>query len=146
MSPGAKLAICGFLVGAVTVCVAFVGASADWQYYLTADECLAKAESLVGSRLRVSGKVVPGSLRIASDRRQATFSICGNEGELAVTCAAPLPDQFAENLDVVVEGQLESPRRLKADKVLTRCASKYQPETDSASPGEATRAGLGADR
>ena len=41
----------------------YVGAAAHWKYYLTSDECLAHAADLVGSRMRVSGKVADDSLQ-----------------------------------------------------------------------------------
>ena len=37
-----------------------------------------------------------------------------------------MPDNLAEDIDVVVEGTLQA-NELLGDKVITRCASKYQP-------------------
>ena len=126
MSASMKLVIGGAVLAIVTGYVAYLGASSSWQYYLTVDECVAHADRFTGQRVRVSGRVAPGSLEIRDDRSQATFVLCGTEGELRATCPAPLPDNLAEDMDVVVEGRLDKQDHLRGEKVLTRCASKYQ--------------------
>ena len=131
MTTGKKLAIGGLIVVGITTYMAYLGASSSWQYYLTADECLDDASKLFGERLRVNGKIVANSLQIAADRKQAVFSLEGHEADLPVVCSGPLPDNLAENIDVVVEGSLDETGVLRGDKLLTRCASKYdaQPPT-----------------
>jgi cytochrome c-type biogenesis protein CcmE len=145
MRPGTKLLAGGLVVGGVTAYMAYVGASASWQYYLTADECVADASTLIGQRIRVNGRVVPGSLKIDSDRTQATFLLRGTGEELPVRCSGPLPDNLAEDIDVVVEGRLDEAGRFQGDKLLTRCASKYesQKKQESKQPSS-TAAGTAA--
>ena len=135
MSPSVKLALGAGIVAGVTGYMAYVGASASWKYYVTADECVARAAQLTGSRVRVSGGVAAGSLRLAADRSQASFDLQGATGKLDVDCTGPLPDNLAENIDVVVEGQLEAGGRLRGDKLLTRCASKYESREADAKEG-----------
>ncbi len=125
MSTTVKLWIAACIVASVTVYMAYVGSTASWQYYLTVDECLTDAKALVNQPMRVSGKIVVGSLQIATGRQYATFKICEADHELTVRCAGPLPDNLAEEMDVVVEGRLDESGHLRGDKVLTRCASKY---------------------
>jgi cytochrome c-type biogenesis protein CcmE len=76
---------------------------------------------------------------MADNRHHATFVLEGGQDtRLQVICAAVLPDNLAENMDVVVEGRLEVRGVLRGDKVLTRCASKYQPgETSDSWQGAA---------
>jgi cytochrome c-type biogenesis protein CcmE len=140
MTPGRKLAMAGAAVVAVTVYMAFAGASANWQYYLTADECLARGDTLAKNRLRVGGKVAATTLRISSDRRQIAFTFQTAKEHLTVLCAGPPPDNLVEGMDVVVEGRLEGPGLLRGEKLLTRCASKYKssPVDASGKPSEAT--------
>ena len=126
MTPGKKLAIAGIVIAGATGYMAYVGASASWQYYVTADECVANAASLRGDRIRVSGKVARDSLKIAPDRRQAAFSLAAAPHDLPVVCSGTLPDNLGENMEVVVEGRLDDSGLLRADKVLTRCAGKYK--------------------
>jgi cytochrome c-type biogenesis protein CcmE len=126
MSVRTKLAVCGLILAGVTLYVAYLGASSSWQYYLTVDECLANVLHFTGRRLRISGQVASGSLHIREDRSGATFMLAGTTGRLPASCRGPLPDNLADNVAVVVEGSLEEDGSLRADKVLTRCASKYE--------------------
>ena len=126
MSTGVKLAIGATVVIAVTTYMAYVGASSSWQYYLTTDESVAEAEKFVGQRVRVSGRIVDGSLETSADRTQARFAMTGTRETLDVVCSGRLPDNLAEGMDVVVEGRIEASGLLRGDKVLTRCASKYE--------------------
>ena len=90
-SSGRKLAIASLVVVVATAYMAYLGASSSWQYYMTADECLANVAEVAGRRVRVSGKIVPKTLRIAADRLGATFSLAGGTGQLQVVCPAPCP-------------------------------------------------------
>jgi cytochrome c-type biogenesis protein CcmE len=138
---GRKLVIGGLVLAGATAYMAYLAASASWQYYLTVDECLADAESLVGQRVRVSGKVASDSLRVAANRKEADFLLQGAEGNLHVICAGPLPDNLAENTEVVVEGHLEKPGLFRADRLLTRCASKYESQGSPATAESTAAAG-----
>lgn len=135
MTPAVKLALGAGVVVGVTSYMAYVGASASWQYYLTADECVVRAEQLADRRVRVSGGVAPGSLQVATDRSRASFSLQGATDRLRVVCAGPLPDNLAENTEVVVEGRLDPDGVLRGDKLLTRCASKYESREPDARGG-----------
>lgn len=126
MTPGVKLAIGAGVVFGVTSYMAYVGASASWQYYLTADECVLRAAQLADRRVRVSGGVAAGSLHVAADRARASFDLQGATDRLHVVCTGPLPDNLAEKIEVVVEGRLEAGGVLRGDKLLTRCAGKYE--------------------
>ena len=125
MTTGRKLAIAGLVVASVTAYMGYLGAAASWQYYVTAEECLANVSSLAGHRIRVSGKIVAGSVQVASDRGKARFLLAGHDGNLPVVCSGPLPDNLAGSAEVVVEGRLENAQLFRGDKLITRCASKY---------------------
>jgi cytochrome c-type biogenesis protein CcmE len=128
MSVRAKLIIGSTILLSVTAYVAFLGASASWQYYLTVDECAANISQIAGKRVRVSGLVAPGSFEVGKDRKSARFVLQGISERLATVCDGPepLPDNFAEGITVVVEGSVDEGGLLRAEKVLTRCASKYE--------------------
>jgi len=132
MTTTVKLAIAGSIIASVTGYMAYLGTAESWKFYLTVDECLADSALLANQRMRVNGRVAVGSLEIASGRRQAKFKLQGAESPLSVICAGPLPDNLAEDMDVVVEGRLEKSGLLRGEKVLTRCASKYESETNAA--------------
>jgi cytochrome c-type biogenesis protein CcmE len=126
MTVRAKLIAGTLILVSVTVYVAYLGASSSWQYYVTVDECVARASQLTGRQIRVSGRVASGSLQMTDQPSQATFGLTGAESRIKAICPKPLPDNLAEDMDVVVEGRLAGPNLLRGEKVLTRCASKYE--------------------
>ena len=132
MTTGTRLTIGVAMIAGVTAHMAYRGAGSSWRYYLTVDECAADLVELRGQPLRVNGHVAPNSLQIKPDRTEASFVLKGTDRELCVVCSGPLPDNLAEDMDVVVEGRLDDCDLLRGDKVLTRCASKYR----SKEPGQ----------
>ncbi len=139
MSTGRKLVMGGILIGGLIAYTAYRGASASWQYYLTADECLSQGKSLVGHRLRVSGQIAPGTLAIDHTRTRASFALAAEGGNLKVVCSGPLPANLAEGIAVLVEGRLDDAGHLQAEQVLTRCASKYESRASALSAGAARK-------
>lgn len=125
MSSGIKLLIGATLAGGAIGYLAYAGAANSWQYYVSVDEAANESSSLVGKHVRLSGRVAAGSLKIGNDRREATFDLRGDHHSLHATCRCLMPDNLAENIDVVVEGTLQS-SGIDGNKVITRCASKYQ--------------------
>jgi cytochrome c-type biogenesis protein CcmE len=130
MSSGTKLLIGAILAGGAIGYLAYAGAANSWQYYLSVDEAASDSPALLGKHVRLSGRVVPGSLTIGNDRREATFNLQGEQHRIHATCRCLMPDNLAENIDVVVEGTLQ-PGRIDGNKVITRCASKYESKTTS---------------
>ncbi len=138
MSTGKKLAIAGVVVAGVTAYMAYLGASSSWQYYMTVPECVENVSHVAGQRIRVSGTIVPGSLVIAPDRQEARFALSEAGSQIPVVCKGPLPDDLTttKTMDVVVEGRLEDSCTLQGDKLITRCASKYNAKKDDAEKQE----------
>jgi cytochrome c-type biogenesis protein CcmE len=126
MSPSHKLMAGALVMAAAIGYLAYLGAASSWQYYVSVDEAVAEATRIKGKRIRVSGRVRAGTLTISNDRRQATFILAGELHILHATCRCTLPDNLAEDIDIVVEGTFQADG-IHGDKVITRCASKYQP-------------------
>lgn len=126
MASGTRLAIGGMVIACATTYLGYSGASSSWQYYLTVDECLSEALALPGARLRVSGTIVRDSLSIDSQRTRATFSLRGSAKDLPVKLSGSIPDNLTAEMDVVVAGRIVDSEWLQAERVLTRCASKYE--------------------
>jgi cytochrome c-type biogenesis protein CcmE len=120
-----KLCLGGLMITMATTCLAYMGASSSWQFYMTVDELMEQPPSYRDYRIRLSGKVGHDSLRIASDRTSASFILEGVQSQLQVECRGTPPDNLAEGCDVVVEGHRENSGLFQGDQVLTRCASKY---------------------
>lgn len=137
MTANRKLLWGGLIIAGVTGYMAYVGASSGWQYYVTADECAASLSTLQGKAVRVSGKVAPGTLHLATGRQGASFVLTGVSARVQTECVCTLPDHFGEGVDVLVEGRLEATGLLRGEKLITRCASKYgaQLPTSASNPG-----------
>ncbi len=138
MATRGRLILAGGVVASVVAYMAYVGGSADWQYYLTVDECTARGQTLLGSRIRVNGNVAPGTLHVDTDRTQARFQLSGPAGNLPAHCGGLIPDNLAENMAVVVEGHLDDHGVLQGSKLLTRCASKYETRAAAGRTGSAS--------
>lgn len=132
LSANLKLLAGIVVLTSVTAYLAYLGATSNWQYYVLVDECVDSCGQLAGKRVRVNGRVALDSLRVRDDRRLATFTLAGDREMLPVACRGPLPDNLKEDIEVVVEGTLEPSGTLRGDKVLTKCASKYQAEGKAA--------------
>jgi cytochrome c-type biogenesis protein CcmE len=126
MSIGTKLSVGAVLLAGITMYVGYLGALSSWQYYLTVDECVKHSEQFAGRAVRVSGRVAHGSLHVEEDRSRAWFLLQGTNDSMPADCVGPLPDNLAEDIDVVVEGRLADDGAVQGDKLLTRCASKYE--------------------
>jgi len=131
MSPISKLAVAVAIMAGSTAYLAYLGASTSWRYYLLVDECVHNRDKFIGQRLRVSGRVARQSLELSTDRSVASFDLRGQLSTISVSCKGPLPDNLAEDMDVVVEGTVDEHGLLRGDKVLTRCASKYETRNGS---------------
>jgi len=127
MTTGRKLALGGLVIAAATGYMAYLGARASWQYYLTADECMAHRSVLQDKRLRISGRIAAATLKIADDHRQADFALQGAAATLPVRYRGRLPENLNEQNELVVEGRFEGDC-VMADKLITRCATKYRSE------------------
>jgi cytochrome c-type biogenesis protein CcmE len=105
-------------------------------YMITVAEFLDAGEAYAGSTVRIAGKVAPGSMKWDADTRNLQFTIkdmAGQNGEVRVHYSGLLPDMFAEDRNVVVEGPYTKADPFEARAVLTSCPSKYQAEDGKAS-------------
>ncbi|MFO1095922.1 MAG: cytochrome c maturation protein CcmE [Planctomycetaceae bacterium] len=126
MSPPVKLLVGAAIIAGATAYLAWLGASSSWQYYVLVDECVRDHKTFVGQRIRVSGRIAPATLDVSPDRRSCSFVLLGDHARLNVASRGLLPDNLAADMDVVVEGVLRDEVSLNGDKIITRCASKYQ--------------------
>lgn len=97
----------------------------------------AQAQTLVGQRLRVVGFVGDEPVRREVDASTQTaggagstqfFTVHENEKKIAVEYRDALPETFKPGSPVQVDGVYYAPGKLRADRVLTKCPSKYQAE------------------
>ena len=121
-----------FLMGSAAIVLALIylvitGIGKTSVYYLTVSELLAKGESMYGEGVRVSGKVVNGSIQRDSASR-VDFKITDDYKDIKVRYKGIVPDLFKEGREVVVEGKVDPGGIFEATTLLTSCPSKYEPE------------------
>lgn len=120
-----------FIVGFVVIggALAYLVISAmqsSWAYYISVDDFDAKKDLVQNHTLRVAGLVAKDSIARDMQKMQLTFTLQGNATSLPISYTGTVPDNFAEDREVVVEGCLDATGVFKADKLMTKCESKYK--------------------
>jgi len=102
----------------------------SWAYYYSVDEFSATSPTAQEYSFRLAGRVKPDSVERDLENVTLRFTLAGAETELAVQYQGVVPDNFVENREVVVEGRLGAAGVFHADKLMTRCESKYQAKVE----------------
>lgn len=98
-------------------------------YYLTVQELKDKVPSVYKQKVRVSGKVVPGSIKNKIDG-SLEFTIADGDETLDVKYKGIVPDIFKDDVEAVVEGLYTPDNVFVASLLLAKCPTKYE-STDS---------------
>ena len=126
------------LIGVIIVLVA-IGSLIGTQlrgaltYYVTVDELKAKGVGAYGDRVRVGGRVQPGTIE-RDAANNLSFTIYHNEvtNNLPVRYKGIVPDIFGEDGDVIVEGRWQEDGVFHATNLL----AQHPPEFKIAEPGQ----------
>lgn len=108
----------------------FQAMQSSWSYYYSVDEFFASDSSIKDQSLRLAGRVKQGSVTRDSETMTLNFTLAGAKAEIPVIYKGTVPDNFTEDIEVVVEGHLDIGGTFKADTLLTRCESKYKAKLD----------------
>lgn len=120
-----KIAIGVAIVGGVLAYFIHTTLRSSWSYYLTVDD-FAQQQPNQRAAFRLTGTVAPGSVSRDVAQMLLTFNLAGKQATQAIAYRGAAPDNFAEGRDVVVEGQMDEKNVFQAQKLLTRCESKYE--------------------
>jgi cytochrome c-type biogenesis protein CcmE len=104
----------------------FQAMQSSWAYYYSVDEFAAAAAAKQEHSYRRAGRVKPDSIVRDLENVTLKFTLAGSEAELPVQYKGVVPDNFADEREVVVEGRLSAAGVFEADTLLTKCESKYQ--------------------
>lgn len=125
----------GILVIAGCVVMLIVsGFSETSMYYFTVAELEAKEADFVGQKIKLAGKVVPGSIVKDDASLDLQFEIWEpSDGAAAdsryrktVQYKGIIPDTFRDESDVILEGVTGKDGVFVADHLLAKCPSKYE--------------------
>ena len=99
----------------------------SWSYYYSVDEFVAAGSTKVENHsFRLAGKVKPGSVKRDIQKMDLKFTLAGTKTEVPIHYAGTVPENFTEDIEVVVEGRLETTGTFEANSLVTRCESKYK--------------------
>jgi cytochrome c-type biogenesis protein CcmE len=143
---GAKMMIgTAVLVGAFGFLVAG-GMKSNTLRAMPVSELLASPDKTpIGQRLRVVGfvgqepvrRVVDGNTEGNGGKGSTQYFVVHDEDKkITVEYRDALPETFKAGLPVQVDGVYYAPVKLRADRVLTKCPSKYQAEEVEKATGE----------
>ena len=102
----------------------------SWVYYCTVDEFIEqkipKSKIENNRPIRLAGTVEKINITGNQQDVQLDFELAGQKHSLAIRYNAIVPQNFQEGKDVVVEGTIGIDGIFNANKILTRCESKYK--------------------
>jgi cytochrome c-type biogenesis protein CcmE len=143
--PRSRLLLGGGAIVAVLIYFVTAAMQSGAVYYLTVDELYAKGAAAQGERVRVASKVMDGSIqREAGVLRfnAADDPTLTGAQQLAIVYRGIVPDVFGPDVDVVVEGKLNSAGVFEATTLLAKCPSRYEgADTAAGSGGQTTSQG-----
>lgn len=124
-----------FIVGIGVIAIALTylvygGVRDTMVYYLTVGELKGRVPSVYRDKVRVSGTVVPGSIKKGMDG-SLEFKITDGKQAIDVQYSGIVPDIFRDNVEAVVEGLYTPQNVFKAKVLLAKCPTKYDPANPS---------------
>ncbi len=98
-------------------------------YFVTVSELQAQSATMDGQRVQVGGNVKPGSIDKGAPGDPINFIVTDGTKSIPVVYSGVLPDIFADNAQVVVEGTYHVNGSFQADSLLTKCPSRFTAAT-----------------
>jgi len=80
-----------------------------------------------GTKFRLGGLVMPGSLQREPGDLTVNFQVTDNQNILGVSYEGVLPDLFREGQGVIAHGRLQPDGSFRADEVLAKHDENYMP-------------------
>ena len=112
----------------------FTGVQETKSYYKTIKELGQMGSKAQTIRLRVAGKVRPGSIRRHGTRVEFDLTEEGRVLPVEYQGTEAPPDTFKANSQALVEGKYGRDGVFHAQKLQAKCASKYAPQRQQSSP------------
>ena len=125
-----KVVVILFAAGVLAGGVAIVGSSMSaGVFQLTVEETLAAPERFLGREFRLVGTVAAGSVVRGPGPFDLKFAVRDASGRtLPCSYQGTVPDPFAEDREVILQGTLREGPRMDVSKIIVKCPSKYQEE------------------
>ena len=98
----------------------------SWSYYYSVDDFANSNSAVKNLSFRIAGRVKQGSVTRDLEKMNLNFTLAGSNNEIKICYNGTVPDNFVEEGEVVVEGQLDTAGIFQADMLMTKCESKYK--------------------
>lgn len=121
-----KAIVAVVLIGGSMVYLIYQVTQSPFSYYYSVDEFSMKMDIAKNNSVRLAGKVGKGTVERDVQQMLLEFTLTGEKNSLPVKYEGVVPDNFADDIEVVVEGRLSDSDVFEAKKVMTRCESKYK--------------------
>ena len=108
----------------------FQAMQSSWSYYYSVDEFSANISDMNNYSFRIAGRVKPGSVNRDLQKMNLTFTLAGTKTEIPVLYEGTVPDNFTDDIEVVVECRLDENKSFKAKTLMTKCESKYKAKVE----------------
>jgi cytochrome c-type biogenesis protein CcmE len=117
----------------VAIVVLAVVLSENVVFFRTVSEAVQHRKSEQGSRLRVAGAVVPGT--IADTHTAVRFEITDGKATIPIVQRGDTPGLFKDGAPVVCEGRWSKGAAFDSDRILIKHGSEYKPpKVDTTGP------------
>ncbi len=101
--------------------------SGSLTYYSTGSAFMDKNPIVYDEAVRISGRVVDGSIDWNAEKIQLRFSIADSKAKMPVVYDGSKPEDFRDGKDITIEGKYASDGVFYASHILMKCPSKYVP-------------------
>lgn len=122
----------GVIIGLAVIYLIYSSARQTMVYYFTASEVMEKGPSIYNERIRLGGKVQPGSLNWDGQTIRAEFNLTDDKAKIVrVVYEGVVPDGLKTAEEVIAEGRYLPAGFFQADNLLVKCPSKYESAKDT---------------
>lgn len=122
---GKKLILITVLAVAVIGYLVYTGVRDTMVYYLTVGELVENGSQSSDGGVRVSGKVLEGSVTWDPKALRLRFLVGDEKATLPVIYQGVVPDSFKPGREVVIEGTYMG-GEFAANQIMPTCPSKYE--------------------
>ena len=104
----------------------FQAMQTSWSYYYSVDEFAKKESTSSSHSLRIAGLVKDDSIERDLKEMKLSFILSGSDNSVPISYTGVVPDNLVDGREVVVQGRLDTNGVFQADKLMTKCESKYK--------------------
>jgi cytochrome c-type biogenesis protein CcmE len=135
MKPSTKFALGSVAIVAVVTLLMVEGVRSTGTYFLTPSQLVTKSQqdpSLHDIGVKVSAKVVRGSIVRDAAAQRVDFTISDGAHSFPVTYTGLVPDTFTDEneIEVVAEGKFGRDGTFHATVLVAKCGSRYEAQWD----------------